>query len=66
MLGMASRLFCWITDHRYVVVGATENEPIHWRCKRCGYKRYEPPGMIWEGAEGDTIARDWGKKTFDS
>ncbi len=61
---MSVHVLCVVASHRFAVVGQTEDAPMFWRCKRCGKVRYSPPRGLGEGAEGEFVARDWGKSTF--
>lgn len=61
---MSVHVMCVMASHKFVVVGATEDAPMHWRCKRCGKTRFSPPRGLAEGAEGEFVARDWGKSMY--
>lgn len=61
---MSTHVMCVMGSHKFLVVGATEDAPMYWRCKRCGKVRYSAPRGLMEGAEGESVARDWGKTMF--
>lgn len=54
---------CLVADHGFVRVPATADAPEHWRCRRCGKRRYTRPRSAGETlnatqAEGLWIRRD--------
>ncbi len=61
---MSTHVMCVVGSHTFLVVGATEDAPMYWRCRRCGKVRYSAPRGLTEGAEGEFVARDWGKTMF--